>query len=83
MKCKITRLLSLFMVMFTMFGMSAFAGDSDYYSKAIVKTAVGEGKVYVNYSTPTDTPSYNTESTAESGKDTKSSAPNHIYYLYA
>jgi len=82
MKFKITRLLSLFMVMFTMFSMSALAGNSDYYSKATAK-AVGEGKVYVSYNNQAATPDYAAESTAESGADNQSSAPTHTYYLYA
>lgn len=85
MKCKITRLLSLFVVMFTMFSMSAFAGDSDYYSKATAKVGVGEGKVYVKYNQPVEENArvYSSESSDESGKDTQSSAPSHSYYLYA
>lgn len=84
MKFKITRLLSLFMVMFTMFSMSALANNNnkDYYSKATA-TAVGEGKVYVSYNNTADTPNYAAEAFAESGKDTQSSAPSHNYYLYA
>ena len=84
MKFKITRLLSLFMVMFTMFSVSAFANNNnkDYYSKATA-TAVGEGKVYVSYKNEAATPDYAAESTAESGADNQSSAPTHRYYLYA
>lgn len=79
---KFSRLLSLFMVMFTMFSLSAFANNSDYYSKATAK-AVGSGKVYVSFKSATDAPEYATESSALSGKDNKSSAPTHTYYLYA
>ena len=79
---KFSRLLSLFMVMFTMFSLSAFANNSDYYSKATAK-AVGSGKVYVSFKSATDAPEYATESSAISGKDNKSSAPTHTYYLYA
>lgn len=83
MKCKITRLLGLFMVMFTMFSVSAMAGnDKDYYSKATA-TAVGEGKVYVSYNNTAATPNYTAEASAESGKDTKSSEPDHKYSLFA
>lgn len=82
MKCKITRLLSLFMVMFTMFSMSALANNKDYYSKATA-TAVGEGKVYVNYKSESNAPEYATESSAQSGADNKGSEPTHTYYLYA
>lgn len=74
--------LSLMMVMFTMFSMSAFANNKDYYSKITAK-AVGEGKVYVSYKNETNAPEYAAESSAESGADNKSSAPTHTYYLYA
>jgi hypothetical protein len=78
MNCKITRLLSLFVVMFTMFSMSAFAGSS-YYSK-VTATAKGNGKVYVSYNSKANSPSYNTSSSATSGKQ---SSQSHTYYLYA
>lgn len=85
MKCKITRLLSLFVVMFTMFSMSAFANNSDYYSKATAKVGVGEGKVYVKYNEPVEENAreYSSESSDQSGADNQSSAPSHSYYLYA
>ena len=82
MNFKSFRPLSLFVVMFTMFSMSAFANNSDYFSKITAK-AVGGGKVYVSYSNEADTPEYAAESSAESGADNKSSAPTHTYYLYA
>lgn len=83
MKCKITRLLGLFMVMFTMFSVSAVAGSNkDYYSKATAK-AVGEGKVYVSYNNTAATPNYAAEASAESGKDSQSSEPTHSYSLFA
>lgn len=82
MKFKFTRLLSLMMVMFTMFSVSAFAGNSDYFSKITAKS-VGEGKVYVSYNSQVQQPEYAAESTAESGADSQSSAPTHTYYLYA
>jgi hypothetical protein len=70
------------MVMFTMFSVSAFAGNKDYYSKITAK-AVGEGKVYVSYKNQADAPNYTAESSAESGADNQGSAPTHTYYLYA
>lgn len=79
MKCKITRLLSLFVVMFTMFSMSAFAGGSSYYSKATVN-AVGNGKVYVKYNATDNNPAYAAEVSATSGKQ---SDQDHKYYIYA
>jgi hypothetical protein len=83
MKFKFTRLLSLFMVMFTMFSMSALANNNkDYYSKATA-TAVGEGKVYVSYNNQAATPDYAAESTAQSGADNKGSEPTHSYSLFA
>ena len=82
MKFKFTRLLSLMMVMFTMFSVSAFASNKDYYSKITAK-AVGEGKVYVSYKNKADAPNYAAESSAESGADNQGSAPTHTYYLYA
>ena len=78
MNCKVSRLLGLFMVMFTMFSLSAFAGSS-YYSKVNVK-AVGAGKVYVKYGSAANAPDYATESSATSGKQSSNS---HTYYLYA
>ena len=78
MNCKVTRLLSLFMVMFTMFSVSAFAASS-YYSKVTVK-AVGAGKVYVKYNAADNNPAYATEVSATSGGQ---SSQNHKYYLYA
>ena len=79
MNLKFTRLLSLLMVMFSMFSTSAFAVSSNYYSKVTVK-AVGEGKVYANYNVTTSSPTYATESSATSGKQ---SSQSHKYYLYA
>ena len=75
-----TRFKSLFVVMFTMFGMSAFANN--YYSRATAK-AVGEGKVYVSYKSAAEEPEYDAESFAESGADKQNSAPIHTYYFYA
>lgn len=85
MKCKITRLLSLFVVMFTMFSTSALAGGSTYYSK-VVATAVGEGKVYASKSSIKN-PSYK-EGSSEAKNSTSTStalstAPTHTYYVYA
>lgn len=78
MNCKVSRLLSLFMVMFTMFSVPSFAGSS-YYSKVTVK-AVGEGKVYAKYGSAANAPDYAAESSATSGKQ---SSKSHTYYLYA
>ena len=79
MKLKITRLLSLFVVMFTMFSFSAYAGSS-YYSKVTAK-AVGNGKVYVKYGSAEASPTFNsTEASASSGKQSSTS---HKYFLYA
>ena len=79
MKLKITRLLSLFMVMFTMFSFSAYAGSS-YYSKVTAK-AVGNGKVYIKYGSAEASPTFNsTEASASSGKQSSTS---HKYFLYA
>lgn len=76
------KILGLFVVMFTMSGLSAYANNSNYYSKATAK-AVGEGTVYVSYASESDAPEYASEYSAESGADSKSSAPTHTYYLYA
>ena len=79
MKQMLSRLLSLFVVMFTMC-LSTMAGN--YYSKAVA-TPVGEGKVYVG-TAKTDTPAYvegSDEETITSKNQT--SAPTHKYYLYA
>ncbi len=79
MKLKITRLLSLFVVMFTMFSFSAYAGSS-YYSKVTAK-AVGNGKVYIKYGSAEASPTFNsTEASASSGKQSSTS---HKYFLYA
>ena len=79
MNFKFTRLLSLFVVMFTM---SLPSLASNYYSKATAK-AVGEGKVYVSYKSQANSPQYAAESSAESGADKQQSAPTHTYYFYA
>ena len=79
MKCKITRLLSLFVVMFTMC-LPSFA-YSNYYSK-VVAHAVGEGKVYAGKST-TNNPSYKEGSASETNNSSATSAPTHTYYVYA
>lgn len=75
MKQKLSRLLSLFVVMFTMC-LPTMA--SDYYSK-MVATPVGEGKVYVS-TAQTDSPAYKEGSASETKKSTDK---NHTYYLYA
>lgn len=80
MKLKIIKLLSLFVVMFTMFSFSAYAGSSSYYSKVTAK-AVGNGKVYVKYGSAEASPTFNsTEASASSGKQ---SSQSHKYFLYA
>ena len=82
---KLLRLKGLLVVMLTMFSMSAMALNRDYYSKAVAKVGVGEGKVYVSYASPVeeDAREYAAESSAESGADEQDSAPDHAYYLYA
>lgn len=79
MKCKITRLLSLFVVMFTMC-LPSFA-YSNYYSK-VVANAVGEGKVYASKSS-TNNPSYKEGSSSATNNSSSTSAPTHTYYVYA
>ncbi len=79
MKLKLVRLLSLMMVMSTMFSMKAFAVSSSYYSKVTVK-AVGEGKVYAKYGSAATSFSYSTESSSTSGGQ---SSQDHKYHLYA
>lgn len=76
------RFLGLFVVMLTMFSMSALATNKDYYSKITAK-AVGEGKVYVSYKNQASSPTYAAESSAQSGADNQKEAPTHTYYLYA
>ena len=76
MKQKLSRLLSLFVVMFTMC-LPTMAGD-DLYSK-LVATAKGEGKVYVSKASETN-PTYK----EGSASDTQTSKnENHTYHLYA
>lgn len=81
MKQKLSRLLSLFVVMFTMCLSSWGSSNKDYYSKAVA-IAVGEGKVYVSKST-TSTPEYQEGSSEAENTGNASSAPTHKYYLYA
>lgn len=81
MKQMLSRLLSLFVVMFTM-SLSSWGGSNkDYYSKAVA-IAVGEGKVYVSTSS-TSTPEYKEGSSEAENEGNASSAPTHKYYLYA
>jgi len=80
MNCKVTRLLSLFMVMFTM-SMSSMASSSTYYSK-VVANVVGEGKVYASNSS-TNSPAYAEGSSVATNNSDGMSAPTHTYYLYA
>ena len=76
MKQKLSRLLSLFVVMFTMC-LPTMAGD-DLYSK-LVATARGEGKVYVSKASETN-PTYK----EGSASDTQTSInESHTYHLYA
>lgn len=77
MKFKITRLLGLFMVMFTVC-MPTMA--SNYYSR-VEAVAVGEGKVYASKSS-TKSPAY-AESSSAINNSQAYSAPTHDYYLYA
>lgn len=77
MKQKLSRLLSLFVVMFTMC-LPSLATSSTYYSKAIAN-AVGEGKVYVS-DAQSDSPAYVEGSTSKTITDESTS---HTYYLYA
>ena len=79
MKQMLSRLLSLFVVMFTM--CLPTLAYSDYYSKAVAN-AVGEGKVYVS-TAQTDSPAYEEGSSEAEKKESKMSAPTHTYYLYA
>lgn len=81
MKQMLSRLLSLFVVMFTMC-LPSLATSSTYYSKTIAN-AVGEGKVYVG-TAKTDNPPYE-EVSSEAAKDESKmgGAPTHTYYLYA
>ena len=77
------RFSGLFVVMLTMFSMSALANNNkDYYSKVTAK-AVGAGKVYAKYNGTTNSPTYAETSSAESGKVTQEDAPKHTYNLYA
>lgn len=77
------RILGLFVLMLTIFSMSALANNNkDYYSK-VTTTAVGAGKVYAKYNGTTNSPTYAETSSAESGKVTQENAPEHTYYLYA
>ena len=81
MKLKFTRLISLFVVMFTMFSFSAYAASSTYYSKAIAN-AVGEGKVYASKSS-SNNPAYVEGSSEATNSSSDTSAPTHTYYVYA
>ena len=76
MKQMLSRLLSLFVVMFTMC-LPTMAGD-DLYSK-LVATATGEGKVYVSKASETN-PTYK-EGSASDTQTSKNES--HTYHLYA
>ena len=80
MRLKFTRLLSLFVVMFTMC-LPSLAVSSTYYSKTIAN-AVGEGKVYVS-TAQSGSPDYKEGSSEAKKNENKTSAPKHTYYLYA
>ncbi|MBQ8865380.1 MAG: Ig-like domain-containing protein [Bacteroidaceae bacterium] len=80
MKQMLSRLLSLFVVMFTMC-LPSLAESSTYYSKTIAN-AVGEGKVYVS-TAQSDSPAYEEGSSEAEKNEDKTSAPKHTYYLYA
>lgn len=75
---KFSGFLCFVVVMLTMFSTPAIAGSS-YYSKVTAK-AVGEGKVYANYNSVPNSPNYDAESSATSGKQSSNS---HTYYLCA
>ena len=79
MKQKFSRLLCLFVVMFTMC-LPTMAGT--YHSKVVTK-AVGEGKVYVG-TAQTDSPPYE-EGSSEAGKSEykMTGKPSHTFYVYA
>ena len=75
------RFLGLFVLMLTMFSMSALANNNkDYYSKVTAK-AVGGGKVYVSQN-QTNSPHYATDSSDNKTEKTDEQ-PTHTYYLYA
>lgn len=78
MKQMLSRLLSLFVVMFTMYLPSLAFGDTYYYSSVTVE-ASGEGKVYASYGKAASV-EYAAKHTAKSDKQ---SSTEHIYYLYA
>lgn len=80
MKQMLSRLLSLFVVMFAMC-LPSLAESSTYYSKTIAN-AVGEGKVYVS-TAQSDSPAYEEGSSEAEKNEDKTSAPKHTYYLYA
>ena len=76
------RFLGLFVVMLTMFSMSALANNNkDYYSK-VTAGAVGEGKVYAS-KTQTNSPAYTAPTSSDTKSENTNSAPTHTYYLYA
>ncbi len=87
------RLLGLFLAMFAM-SQPSQAGDlidairdaineSHYYSR-VTAHAVGEGKVYVSFNTPSSDPAYTTPKfSANSGTTGVENSGDHTYYLYA
>jgi len=75
------RFLGLFVVMLTMFSMSALANNKDYYSKATA-TAVGSGKVYVSKN-QTNSPAYTAPTSSDTNSENTNSEPTHTYHLYA
>ena len=85
MKQKLSRLLSLFVVMFTMC-LPSFANQTTYYTRVVVN-AVGEGKVYAHKTSDTATGEgeYNTTFTLNDSKAVEegSAAPTFDNYIYA
>lgn len=81
---RMTKILSLLLVMFTAVSMSTFAGSSKtYYAKATA-TAVGNGKVYVgkNNAAPADEAYQESAELTNTASSTGSSA-NVSFYLFA
>lgn len=79
------KLLSIFMVLFAMISVNAYAGtggnSKTYYSKVNVE-AKGNGKVYVKLNDNTSPSDSYYKSTAEA-KNSSSSSTNDTYYLFA
>lgn len=83
-KKRITKILSLLLVMFTAMNITAFAGNT-YYAKAIA-TAVGNGKVYVGVlnTTPSEDLYQTTSENTGPGTGTGGSGNANVsFYLFA